>query len=495
MRFGTTLKTSIYAPWKDNYIDYSKLKKLLREDESSPQRQSDTAQQWTEDDEENFVNELINVQLDKVNQFQVDTYKKLRDTTSECEGKLEPVAAVINNGEEPKDEHRKLAEEVNNQLEDITKQINELQKYSRVNYTGFLKAAKKHDRKRGLSYRVRPLLQVRLSQAPFNTEDYSPLLYRLSTMYSFIRQVTQGQEEGQIEGSSSTKVEKDTYTAHKFWVHPDNLLEVKTYILRRLPVLVYNPLSAKIVDSAQKDPAITSIYLDNPTFDLYTSKVNKEEEASSLRLRWTGQLNDKPEINLEKKTVGQESREIRFPIKEKYIMPFLKGEYKMEKSIAKMEEQQGADSEQVKRFKSNIEEIQKFIQDNKLEPMLRASYTRTAFQIPGDDRLRVSLDTDVAFIREDALDSDRPCREHDEWHRKEVDDNEMEFPYTSIKKGEITRFPHAILEIKVKDRSSKKPQAWLDDLINSHLVHEAPRFSKFVHGTAQLFEDYVSTLR
>ena len=61
----------------------------------------------------------------------------------------------------------------------ITKQINELEKYSRINYTGFLKAAKKHDRRRGSQYRVRPLLQVRLAALPFNVENYSPLLHRL----------------------------------------------------------------------------------------------------------------------------------------------------------------------------------------------------------------------------------------------------------------------------------------------------------------------------
>ena len=51
-----------------------------------------------------------------------------------------------------------------------------------------LKAAKKHDRKRGHAYRVRPLMQVRLAELPFNKEDYSPLLFRINTMYTFTRQ-------------------------------------------------------------------------------------------------------------------------------------------------------------------------------------------------------------------------------------------------------------------------------------------------------------------
>ena len=344
-----------------------------------------------------------------------------------------------------------------------------------------------------MHYRVRPILQVRLSQLPFNSEDYSPLLYRLSAMYSFARQILSG-DESRTESSADRGL-RETYTAHKFWVHPDNLLEVKTYILRRLPVLVYNPQSEKIVDSSHKDPATTSIYFDNPAFKLYLQKVDKADEAGSLRLRWSGQLSDKPEISMEKKVVSKsaDSKEIRISIKEKYIQPFLKGEYKMEKQIHKLEERLGSDSEEVKTFKSNVDEIQSFVKENKLEPMLRASYTRTAFQIPGDSRIRISLDTDLALIREDALDSARPCRDPEEWHRLDIDQNEMEYPFPSIKKGEIYRFPFAILEIKVKDTKATRNNTWLTDLMNSHLVKEAPRFSKFVHGVAQLFEDYVNS--
>lgn len=486
MRFGKTLASSVYPPWRDKYIDYTKLKKLLREDEASPQRE------WTEQDEEDFVQELINVQLDKVHQFHVDTYKSLRDRTSECEAKLEPIAATTN-GKEASPEQRAIVEEVMKELDNISKDIERLRKFSRINFTGFLKAAKKHDRKRGRHYRVQPILQVRLSQVPFHSEDYSPLLQRLSAMYTFSHHILQPNQQHRKESGTAAQP-RDTYSAHKFWVHPDNLLEVKTLILRRLPLLIYNPQSVKVVDSSQKDPSITSIYFDDTSFRLYAQKVDKAAEASSLRLRWTGQLKEKPKIHLEKKTVGEsvKSKEIRVPIKEKYIAAFLKGDYKLEKQIHKLEDQHGADSEQVRTLKNNVEEIQSFIRDNQLEPMLRASYTRTAFQIPGDDRIRVSLDTDLALIREDALDPQRPCRDPEEWHRTDIDSDELEYPFSTINKGEVARFPYALLEIKVKDSKATRNNAWLSDLMSSHLVKEAPYFSKFVHGVAQLFEDYVN---
>lgn len=273
----------------------------------------------------------------------------------------------------------------------------------------------------------------------------------------------------------------------------DNLFEVKTVILRRLPVLVYNPQTTKIAEGAQRDPTITSIYFDNPNFSLYTDKVNSKPDAASLRLRWYGQLEEKPEIKFEKKVIkeGNAAEEVRFPIKAKYIQPFLRGSYHMEKSIDKMEHRSNQDPAEVEHFKKAVSNIQDFVKEHKLQPVLRANYTRTAFQIPGDDTVRISLDTNLAMIREDALDMDRPCREPDDWHRRDIDNARMEFPFKAIKKGEIHKFPYALLEIKVKKGAKK--QEWIEDLTNSHLVKESPRFSKFVQGVAKLFEDNVNT--
>lgn len=187
MRFGKTLRASIYDPWKSQYIDYSKLKQLLREDPSTNSQGSSESkdQDWTDADEGAFVDELVNVQLEKVNAFHDETYRSLRDRTSECESEIQKIAASEKNEtddtSQPEQtangEHQTLPELLE-KLDSITKEISELEKYSRINYTGFLKAAKKHDRRRGSQYRVRPLLQVRLAALPFNSEDYSPMLYQ-----------------------------------------------------------------------------------------------------------------------------------------------------------------------------------------------------------------------------------------------------------------------------------------------------------------------------
>jgi uncharacterized membrane protein YidH (DUF202 family) len=132
------------------------------------------------------------------------------------------------------------------------------------------------------------------------------------------------------------------------------------------------------------------------------------------------------------------------------------------------------------------------------------TYTRSAFQIPGDDSVRINLDHDIALIREDDLDEDRPCRDPSDWHRGDIDDPGEEYPFPHVRKGEISRFPYAVLEIKTSKREhiptnnngppkDTNPQ-WVSDLMKSHLVKEAPRFSKYAHGISVLFEPYINLL-
>lgn len=263
-----------------------------------------------------------------------------------------------------------------------------------------------------------------------------------------------------------------------------------------MPNLVYSDSSARVVDGSE-DPSLTSLYFDSAKFDLYNQKLQRDAaaEASTLRLRWYGSLSSSPQIFLEQKILYENgsSEERKFTIKAKYIKQFIDGEYHMEKSIAKME-RQGHSAEEVAKFKSTVDGIQGFIKDRKLEPVIRANYKRTAFQKPADDRVRIAIDTDLAFVREDTLDSRRPCRDPNDWHRLDIDNRNIGFPFSEINQSEVSRFPHALLEIKLKEDPKRKRPEWIEDLMTSHLVYPANRFSKFAHGVAALFDDYVNTL-
>lgn len=489
MRFGKTLRESTYQPWKDKYIDYAKLKSLLREDKY------DDDEPWTEDDENRFCDEIFNVQLEKVAAFQEHTVNLLRERTDTAFDKLKEM--VPEDGQAKGDISIERLKELETELDSITNEITELKKYSNINYTAFLKIVKKHDRKRGGRYKVRPMMQLSLARRPFNSEQgYSPLLNKLSILYYAIRQQL---DEGNQQPIPDLEHREEThngerYTAHKFWVHPDNLLEVKTYILRRLPALVYSAQASKDLDAAD-DPTITSLYFDNSKFDLYSNKVDRKGDASSFRVRWYGQLSAKPELTLEQKSISETgfSEEKKVNIKEKYVKAFLDGDYKMDKTVQKMKRQSQSAAD-VDEYLKTVASLQDFIREKDLQPVLRANYVRSAFQKPSDDRVRVSLDTEIAFIREDTLDKERPCRDPASWHRLEIDDRNLTYPFKDINQSEVSRFPYAVLEIKLRENDNRKRPSWVEDLMGSHLVHPAPRFSKFVHGVASLFEDYVNNL-
>jgi SPX domain protein involved in polyphosphate accumulation len=222
MKFGTTLRKSVYAPWKDQYVDYDKLKKLLRE--------NDDDKQWTSDDVTRFTEELANVQLEKVYNFRREMSQKLRERLTACEKKLEPLAIGIKSEasadtenspsyanvaaakpEVQEEDKKKILNEVLAELDNITKEVKELETYSRINYTAVLKATKKHDKLRGRSYRLRPFLNARLAEKPIYTEDHSPLVYRLSALYAFVRQSLEGKPKEELSFSeNSAKGEQST---------------------------------------------------------------------------------------------------------------------------------------------------------------------------------------------------------------------------------------------------------------------------------------------
>lgn len=211
MRFGKTLRESTYGPWKDEYINYSKLKSLLREDE----RDDDTP--WTEEDESKFSDEVFNVQLEKVVAFQEKTVASLQNRIDDAFDKLKDIAPA--EGKPKGDIATQRLKELKSQIDAITNEVEQLKKYSSVNYTGFLKIVKKHDRKRGNRYKVRPLMKMRLSERGVNAEKvYSPLLKKLSTIYyiidSHLDDSGDSTQPPDLEHQEEVK-NGERYTAHK----------------------------------------------------------------------------------------------------------------------------------------------------------------------------------------------------------------------------------------------------------------------------------------
>lgn len=107
---------------------------------------------------------------------------------------------------------------------------------------------------------------------------------------------------------------------------------------------------------------------------------------------------------------------------------------------------------------------------------------RTAFQIPFDATVRVSLDTNLCMISERGYD----LQNMKVWHRDKS---------WVLEKDEIHRFPHAVLEIKLEMKGdSMAPPKWVTDLQNSGMLYECHKYSKYVHGCAVLLPEDVRSV-
>lgn len=469
MLFSQKLNDEVYEPWREHYIAYDQLKKLLKE--------SNPTAQWTDADETRFV-ETLDKELDKVYGFETKKF----DEISERIGAVEQQVSRVQ-GTEP--------HALDAVLEQILQDATHIDKFRRLNYTGFTKLVRKHDRLHP-QYHVMPLLHARLRALPFHGERYSPLLKRLGEVFTKID--GSGKPGSHVPGSvRAQKFHSRGYVTLQFWVHPDDLMEVKTRVLRRLPVLVYN---REDDDEADRDPYVTSLYLDNSDFALYKSTLDIDEaqddsqlKGKTLRLRWYGSLSEKPEIVLEEHD-ETDGRITRINIKEKAINKFLAGNDEVVKKQARKMRERHASQQAVEDYETAAKELMSMVCDNHLQPLLRTVYRRTAFEIPGDDRVRVILDQDILFLREDAFNKDRPIRDPSNWHRPDLD-MPGRFNQQLLRKGEFARFPYSVLEVRLKSDADKGVETlpWINELCSSNLIKEIPHFTKFLQGVAVLYGD------
>lgn len=244
----------------------------------------------------------------------------------------------------------------------------------------------------------------------------------------------------------------------------------------------------------EKDSAISSIYYDNTdTWELYTGRLKKTEGAEAIRLRWYGGM-ENDQIFVERKThredwTGEKSVKARFPMKEKYVNAYLRGEMNVESIFEKVRKQGKKTEKEIAEWEQLAREIQYRVITRKLVPVTRTFYHRTAFQLPGDARVRISLDTELTMVREDNLDGRR--RTGDNWRRMDIG---IDWPFSQLPAEDVERFPYAVLEVKLQTQAGQEPPQWIRDLVASHLVEAVPKFSKFIHGTATLFPSRIDLL-
>lgn len=200
------------------------------------------------------------------------------------------------------------------------------------------------------------------------------------------------------------------------------------------------------------------------------------------------------QIFVERKThredwTGEKSVKARFPMKEKHVNAYLSGKMTVEAVFEKIRKEGKKSEKQIADWEQLAREIQYRVITRKLVPVTRTFYHRTAFQLPGDARVRVSLDTELTMVREDNLGGRE--RSGDNWRRMDIG---IDYPFRQLPPQDVERFPYAVLEVKLQTQAGQEPPQWISELTSSHLVEAVPKFSKFIHGTANLFPDRINLL-
>ncbi|CAO3665217.1 unnamed protein product [Rhizopus stolonifer] len=411
MKFAEHLQQEIFPPWKLSYLSYETLKRDLKS------RQLDHA--WNQEDEISFKRMLEN-ELSKVYDFITAKLSELESRINYCERTIQTFKHTAWSTEE----NWKLMEDA---LTEALFDVNDLSTFTRLNYIGFQKILKKHDKHTHLDLQQSFVSSLR--RKPLDKQRLDLALVFISALHDLCKRRGQPRVAAGPFDDDHQEEEKTRY-----WVHPDNMTEVKSILMLHLPVLIQNP---------GQDASVSTVCLDSPDFSIYTGLLQRDPDASPVRLTTASHGTES--------TLSAGAFKIRLDHKD--IGPFLAGTYRPQGS-------------------SEIQEIIK-----NLEPVCRIFYHRTTF---GD--VQVTMDSELTFIREDNfLRSKR--RASGEWQRP------VEYPYDSLPPSEILRFPYAILET-----TAENAPEWLVKLLSSHLVHEVPRFSKYLHGVSYLFRDQLPLL-
>ncbi|KAH9945043.1 SPX-domain-containing protein [Epithele typhae] len=511
MKFGRKISNDLYNEWRPFYIDYNLLKRELKA--------RTTSRNWNDEDEREFTR-MLERELDKIHNFQKTKTFELSRRINDAEKAVKRLVSSMDGAAGAGHHHQEsssatLDHEAQQRREEVTQDagsdddmsdddddddlsvdaledqfmlleeevatlvadVHDLALYTKLNITGFMKILKKHDKQTN-----RPLkptfIQDYLEKRPFYKYNWDSLIVKLSKLYDLVR--TRGhpvQGDSSAGGNQSAFVRQTT----KYWVHPDNLVHLKLSILRHLPVLVFNAEK----EFEPKDAAITSIYFDNEDLELYLGRLEKTEGAEAVRLRWYGDMDQKT-IFVERKThredwTGEKSVKARFPIKEHLVNAFLRGEYTMDEEFQELVKKGKKSQQEVDSMIQLANEVQYAVLTKKLGPVMRTFYNRTAFQLPGDARVRISLDTELTMTREDNWDG--KIRAGDNWRRMDIG---IDHPFDQLPPEDKELFKYGVLEVKLQTQFGQEPPEWVTDLVSSHLVEAVPKFSKFIHGCATL---------
>jgi SPX domain protein involved in polyphosphate accumulation len=238
--------------------------------------------------EESFL-KLIETEMTKVEKFTLEKVTELRQKIAEGESL---------NREDDREKMKDLADTI---ADDFLR----LEKFVNINFMGFHKILKKHD-KYLPNNPCKAFYVSRMHSKAWVRGDYSDLVVRLSHIYAMLR-------DDHVAAENKDASQSFSRSTTKYWVKTEDVSRVKYFILRHLPVFLQK------TSTGESDSQFTnSVYLDNDQLELYHGRLEKSPGAIALRLRWYGN-GDPKLIFVERKThndkwTGEVSVKERFTV-------------------------------------------------------------------------------------------------------------------------------------------------------------------------------------
>mmetsp|Transcript_24076 Transcript_24076/g.66992 ORF Transcript_24076/g.66992 Transcript_24076/m.66992 type:complete len:685 (+) Transcript_24076:97-2151(+) len=499
MSFQELVNASAPEKYRQYYIKYNQLKDLVQElmANAKPQRSRLVSRDLIMDEQPvGTFQKMLRAELTKVNQFACvkheDLFLSLRRLCEECKSL----------GRAPEE-----IDFMSRRIEGLGEEVVHLDTYVRLNYLGFTKITQKFDQCLGVSGSA--LFVAGLQGEAFCNVRFDDILILLGLCWARWRAAQQAEQSKDATWKPPESFIRNTA---KYWVRPDKVTLLKTRIVKHLPYLLFGastidqerllePFALLDLDyeSVDVQPAIgaysgtleesqllSSVYFDSPDATCYQERIHREEGARLVRFRWYGENNWEPnkEIFVERKIHhegwgGLSSAKERCIVPQSDIFEFMKGKLDIDDFFAKLAAEGMYSDKARKAMKGICHEVNNMIQEKHLQPILRTSYYRCAFQLSTSNEVRISLDTQMTLLNEFIQDG-HPSKP---WCHTSSD---------LLGADEVYRFPFAILEIKLQN-VSETPH-WLQQTLADIDAIQVHKFSKFQHGMAFLHPERVPIL-
>lgn len=337
MKFGKYLLDKERPSWAGKYLDYAGLKELIknaaREHEAqgsfdvySPRAASLTVlrgENLRDSAEEQFFQKLED-EVDKIGGFTGEQVQSLRSRLYELQQRIE--AAGLPLLQDGSSEKVKVQEELLVEAKDIGDEFLQLEKYVNLNYMGFHKILKKHDKQLPHSP-CRQFYISHLHNQPWVQGSYADLLVTLGHVYADIRGDHERGNAGGTGGAGDTgmlglsprgslsmstsgvlgasptisrrntaslgdemalprvlSANKMLKSRTKYWVDVRHISKVKHMILPHLPVYQFD--ENEYTGDSQ---LVNSVYLDNANLEVYHSRLKDDgRNGMVVKLSWYG---------------------------------------------------------------------------------------------------------------------------------------------------------------------------------------------------------------